>query len=290
MATKTPMQESQTPLEDQEGRSKTQDSGFMQQIGQDPAMMLSGLPHFHALQSPACTTISSPLCENQPIAAQGAIANDCGSPTCTANRVCLCRQLERTVAENMLLRRENSEMLLKITSMQRTLTCSQIVEGHSHLLEKCQELQSELNHVTRINENTTEADENKSERIVILQARLKEVKSSLNKKDHYIELLHEELAGLFQHLEVEASDTQHLKEANQELEQRLKSAQEHNQLQLNELLEFFGQIRELKGTTSILRDELEVERNIRRDVVRRTSSNYKDKCRPLSVPVFCNKT
>ena len=283
MASKTPMQESGQALssvEDQEGRSKTtNDSGFMQQI--DPAVMLQ---HFHALQSPACTTTSSPLCENQP-----QDCYDCGSPACTADRLRLRRQLERAVAENILLHRENSEMALKITSMQRTLTCSQIVEGHSHLVEKCQELQSELNHVTRINENTTEADKNKSDRIELLQVRLKEVKSNLDKKEHYIELLHEELADLFQHLKLEASDTKNLKEVTQELEQRLKSAQEHNQLHLNELLEFFGQIKELKETTSILRDELEMERNIRRDIVRRTSSNCKDKCRPLSVPIFCEK-
>ena len=289
-ANKYPIQESDCHerLEGGGNKSKTHDSGFVQNSEIKDTHSSSVDPrHFHALQSPQLSAASTPGL--LPIEAQGTASACCSSFTCRAEQDRLRRQLERATAENALLLRENSEMMRTIVSMQRTLTCSQIVEGHSHLQEKCQELQSELNHVIKINENTSKSDENKSERIELLQTRLKEVQLNLNKKDVYIELLHEELAGLFQHSNIGTSDTQQLQKVNQELEQQLKSAQVENESHLKELLDFLAQIKELKDTMSTLRDELEKERDIRRDIVRRTSSN-KDRNRPLSVPVFCDKT
>ena len=195
------------------------------------------------------------------------------------------RQLEKLAAENALLHQENVEMRRQMESMWCTLMCSQIVEGHSHLQEKCKELSEELRHVKRISENIEKSDENKTERVRILQLRLQELEGNLGSKNALIEIIHEQLAELFQRVRVESDGAQQLKEEKKLLEHQLSNAQEENNALLKELFGFLDQVRELKETTNVLRDELEVERNIRKDVVRRSSSK-KGTERPLSVPVF----
>ena len=282
-----PVQESEAG-----GRSEFHNSGFLQNAEEHSDRSPSNRPHsghsVNALQQSPALSSGSSVAHPRPVRPQQETLGSssfCGNQACEEEREKLRHCLDRVAAEKALLLRENTEMKRKLDAMQQTLTCSQIVEGHSHLMEKCQELRKELNHVKRINENTAKADENKTERVQILQARLEELQSNLNKKEVYIELLDEQLAGLFQQLRLEESDAHFLKVVKEELQHQLRDAQAENQAQLEELWVYLGQIKELKETMSDLRDELELERNIRKEVVRRSSSN-KDKSRPLSEPVF----
>ena len=284
MAARFPAGDKQPVQESQEGsRSEFQDSGFLQSSEEHPS---SDRRHHSALHG-------SPLSGNVSLAAHPVLPQQetmgsspvCGNQACQEEREELRHRLDRAALEKAVLQRENTNLKRRLDAMQRTLTCSQIVEGHSHLMEKCQELRSELVHVKRINENNVKADENKTERVQIMHTRLEQLQSNLNKKEAYIELLHEQLAGLFQQLRLEEGDAQSLKVVKEELQQQLKDAQAENQTHLEELWGYLAQIKELKETMSVLRDELELERDIRREVVRRSSSN-KDKKRPFSQPVF----
>lgn len=289
MAARFPSDEVPVQESEEGGRSELPDSGFLQNAEEHSDRSSSNRPrHFNVVHSPTLSSSSSGAYP-RPIEAQEETMGSsyfCGNQACEEEREKLRHCLDRAAAEKALLLRENTDMKRRLDAMQRTLTCSQIVEGHSHLMEKCQELQRELNHVKRINDNTAKADENKTERVQILQARLEQLQSNLNKKEVYIELLHEQLAGLFQQLRLEESDAHLLKVVKEELQHQLRDAQAENQGHLEELWDYLAQIKELKETMSDLRDELELERNIRKEVVRRSSSRSKDKNRPLSEPVF----
>ena len=196
----------------------------------------------------------------------------------------LRKRLEVSLARNSALQQENVELRRSVESMKQRITCSEIVEGHSHLKEKCEELQDELETMKKLNRNAEVADQNKAERIDIFSTRLAVVKKKLQDKENYIELLHDQLAKLFVKLEIEKHDAQKLSHVKEQLERELHSAQAENQAYLEELWEHLAQIRDMKDRMYTLREELEQERKIRRDVIRRTSSKSKD--RPLSVPVF----
>ena len=190
----------------------------------------------------------------------------------------------------MVLLHEKNKLMKRIDMMERTLICSRIVDGHWDLMEKSREFQQhELDYFKRISENAMKADENKSEKVQIMQERLEQLRSSLNNKEAYIKQLREQLGELVQKLRLEECGTQDLKEANAELERRLSDAKEEIQLHREELLGCLAQISEQKKTMSDLKEELNQERGMRRDVLLRRSYK-KDKTRPLSEPFFCDKS
>ena len=215
----------------------------------------------------------------------------CSNSECSAAFDCLQREndelrrrLEAFSATNEALQQENVELRKTVEGMKQRITCSEIVEGHSHLKEKCEELHDELETMKKLNRNAEVADQNKAERIDIFSTRLATVKKKLKDKEDYIERLHEQLAEVFVKLEIEKHDAQKLSEVKEQLERELQNAQAENQAYLEELWEHLAQIRDMKDLMYTLREELEQERKISRDVIRRTSSKSKD--RPWSVPVF----